>query len=222
SYAVHNSLLALTALPNNSQHITNGCDVEEIATRAKKSRNKCSTNSKKIIGMVARLNSIKDHHTLIRSFSIVHRQFPNTELWLVGDGEEKEKLQNLVQELSLREQVVFWGDRSDIPEILGQMDIYAFSTTEEEGFGIALIEAMAAKLPIVASNVSACREVLGQGQAGILVPPGDVAALAKALADFLASDAKRIDWGNRAYQYALANHDIQQCADKWYAILLDN
>ena len=222
SYAVHNSLKVLAQLPKNSQPITNGCDVEKIAARAEKTRLKRSTNSVQVIGMVARLNTIKDHQTLIRGFSIVHRQFPKTELWLVGDGEEKERLQNLVQELNLTEQVVFWGNRSDIPEILGQMDIYAFSTTEEEGFGIALIEAMAAKLPIVASKVSACCEVLGQGKAGVLVPQGDTEVFAKALEDLLSSKEKRVDWGNKAYQYAVTHHNIQRCADKWYSVLLKN
>jgi glycosyltransferase involved in cell wall biosynthesis len=222
SNTVHNSLQVLTKLPRNSHPITNGCDVEGIAARAEQSRQKRSSNSPQVIGMVARLNNIKDHKTLICAFSIIQSQFPDTQLWLVGDGEQKKTLQNLVEELNLSEQVVFWGDRSDIPEILGQMDIYAFSTTEEEGFGIALIEAMAAKLPIVASQASACCEVLGQGKAGILVPQGDAEVLAKALEDFLASEEKRVHWGNKAYQYALTHHDIQQCADKWYSVLLKN
>lgn len=222
SNTVHNSLQALTQLPKNSYPITNGCDVEGIAARAEQSRQKRSSNSPQVIGMVARLNNIKDHKTLICAFSIIQSQFPDTQLWLVGDGEQKKTLQNLVEELNLSEQVVFWGDRSDIPEILGQMDIYAFSTTEEEGFGIALIEAMAAKLPILASNASACCEVLGKGKAGVLVDQGNVNALASALEDFLASKEKRVEWSNKAYQYAMAHHDIQQCADQWYSILLKN
>ena len=172
--------------------------------------------------MVARLNEIKDHQTLIHAFNLVCNSYPETQLWLVGDGEKRAELEKLVANLNLQNQVTFWGGRSDIPEILGKMDIYAFSTTNEEGYGNAVIEAAAAGLPIVASDVSGCREVLGQGKAGMLVPPGDATALAKALADLLASETKRTDWGNKAYQYALANHDIQQCADKWYAILLNN
>ncbi|WP_319421325.1 glycosyltransferase [Pleurocapsa sp. FMAR1] len=222
SQTVHNSLQVLTKLPRNSYPINYGCDVKAIAARAEKSRQQRSTNSPKVIGMVARLNTIKDHQTLIAAFNLVHRQFADTQLWLIGDGEQKETLQNLVDELNLSEQVIFWGDRSDIPELLGQMDIYAFSTTEEEGFGIALIEAMAAKLPIVASNASACCEVLGQGKAGALIEQGDAKALATALGNFLASEEKRREWGNKAYQYAATNHNIQQCADKWYSILLGN
>lgn len=213
---------AFTKAPQGSQTLVNGCDISGIYQRATQTRLTRSVSSSKIIGMVARLNEIKDHQTLIRAFQLLCNSYPETQLWLVGDGEKRADLEKLVANLNLQDQVIFWGGRPDIPEMLGQMDIYAFSTTNEEGYGNAVIEAAAAGLPIVASDVSGCREVLGQGQAGILVPPGDAAALAKVLEDFLASDAKRIDWGKRAYQYALANHDIQQCADKWYAILLNN
>ncbi len=222
SDTVHSSLQALTQLPQKSHSISNGCDVKAIATRAQTSRQKRAADSPTVIGMVARLNTIKDHQTLIRSFSLVQPQFPDTQLWLVGDGEQKQTLQNLVEELNLSDRVVFWGDRSDVPELLGQMDIYAFSTTEEEGFGIALIEAMAAKLPIVATQASACCEVLGRGEGGILVPGKDAEALAQAFTSLLTTKKTRIEWGNKAYQYALANHDIQQCADKWYSVLLSN
>ncbi len=66
------------------------------------------------------------------------------------------------------------------------MDVFVFSTTAEEGLGIALIEAMAAGVPVVASDVPACREVLDNGALGVLVPPGDAAALAAAIAGVLA------------------------------------
>ena len=71
------------------------------------------------------------------------------------------------------------------------MDVFAFSTSRHEGFGIALIEAMAAGLPVVASDVPACREVLADGAAGVLVPAGDPARLADALCDLLGSEDER-------------------------------
>ena len=91
--------------------------------------------------------------------------------------------------------MVFWGPRSDVPELLGQMDVFAFSTTRDEGFGIALIEAMAAGLPVVASDVPACREVLDDGAAGILVPAGDPAPLAQAIGALLSSERAKSGLG---------------------------
>ena len=72
--------------------------------------------------------------------------------------------------MNLDPKKIFLGSSLEITKLLGNSDIFAFSTTEDEGFGIALIEAMAAGLPIIASDVPACREVL-DGNAGILVPP---------------------------------------------------
>ena len=116
--------------------------------------------------------------------------------------------------------VKFWGARSDVPELLGKMDIYAFSTTEDEGFGIALAEAMAASLPIVASSVAACQEVLGGGEAGVFVPPKDSLALAKALETLILSPDERQRWGQRAHRRATEHYSIQICAKRWYDLLL--
>ena len=79
----------------------------------------------------------------------------------------------------------FFGSRTDIPNLLANADIFALSTTGEEGFGIVLIEAMAAGLPIIATDVSACREVLDNGNAGILVPPGRVDLWIKEIKRFI-------------------------------------
>ena len=222
SHAVEQSLEGLVKLPRGSFPIGNGCDVTAIAKQSHLSRQKRPTTSFQIIGMVARLNSIKDHQTLIQAFAAVNSKFPHTQLWLVGDGEEKQRLQNLTHELNLQKSVIFWGNRSDIPELLGQMDIYAFSTTVNEGFGIALAEAMAASLPVVASDIPACREVLGNGEAGLLIPARDSTALAQALAKLVADAEARTHWGKRAYEYAIANHNIEQCAETWYQLLLNN
>jgi glycosyltransferase involved in cell wall biosynthesis len=71
--------------------------------------------------------------------------------------------------------------RRDVPELVGQLDLFVFATTPDEGLGIALIEAMAAGVPVVASDVGACREVLDDGALGLLVPPYDPVALANAI-----------------------------------------
>ncbi|MBK4728705.1 glycosyltransferase [Oxynema sp. CENA135] len=221
SHAVQQTFRALTTLPRGSFPIPNGCDVSEIAARANISRENCPARSVQVIGMVARLNKIKDHETLIQAFALVHGKFPKTQLWLIGDGEEKEHLQNLTNHLNLQEAITFWGNRKDIPELLGQMDVYVFSTTQNEGFGIALAEAMAASLPIVATNVPACHEVLGDGEGGLLIPPKAPMELAEALEKLLCSPEERTYWRQRAYKYAVTHHGIQQCAKKWYKILLN-
>lgn len=222
SQTVHKQFQSLGKLPRGSFPIPNGCNVEEIAQRANQTRQQRLYSGTIIIGMVARLNAIKDHETLIRSFALVQKQFPNTTLWIIGDGENKPQLQNLARELEVDKQVVFWGSRSDVPELLGQMDIYAFSTTVNEGFGIALIEAMAAKLPIIATDVAACREVLANGKAGLLVPQKNPEALANTLNGLLESHEKIKNWGEKGFVYALPHYTSQVCAEQWYRLLSRN
>ena len=220
SKSVYASLKTLKReLPKGSGVIANGCDVEAIyarATRARANRD----NHVKVIGMVARLNPIKAHSVLIEAFRLVCLRQQNVQLWLIGDGELRSRLEAQVKEAGLDRAVVFWGDREDVPELLGQMDVCAFSTTSAEGFGIALAEAMAAKLPIIASDVPACREVLGGGAGGILVPAGDSQLLASTLERLLTSEQERIHWANRAYEHVCAHYSIKRCAEQWYGALL--
>jgi glycosyltransferase involved in cell wall biosynthesis len=222
SQTVHKQFQSFGQLPRGSFPIPNGCNVENIAQRANQTRQQRLTSELFIIGMVSRLNAIKDHDTLIRAFAIVQKQFPNTALWIVGDGDKKVHLENLARELDIEHQVVFLGGRSDVPELLGQMDISAFSTTASEGFGIALIEAMAAKLPIVATDVAACREVLAGGEAGLLVSPENPEALANALKELIKSQEQRQIWGKQGFERALSQYTSQACAEQWYQLLLHN
>jgi glycosyltransferase involved in cell wall biosynthesis len=223
SQAVEAEFQTFTKLPQGSFPIPNACNVEEIAQRAEKTRKqRVIPQEKIIIGMVARLNAIKDQETLIRAFDLVETTNPNLELWLIGEGNKRADLEELTTELELQDVVKFWGSRNDVPELLGKMDIYAFSTTPNEGFGIAVIEAMAANLPVVASDVPACREVLANGEAGLLVSPANPEALANTLHPLLRSQKQRNYWGEKAYAHSLSHYTSQACADQWYQILTGN
>lgn len=130
--------------------------------------------------MVATLEPHKDHDTLVRAMPLVLRAVPDAELLLAGDGVLKPDLVRLCASLGLGDAVAFLGSRRDVPSLLGLSDVFVFSTTREEGLGTVLIEALAAGLPIVATDVPACRELL-DGQWGTLVPPHDPEALATAV-----------------------------------------
>lgn len=220
SQATHDSLQALTPLPKHSFPIPNGCDIKDIVKRSKAARRNLYDPESTVIGMVARLDLIKDQVTLVQAFGLLLKTCSNLELWLIGEGDRRDYLMHLCERLGLTGKVKFLGSRSDIPELLGQIDIYAFSTTDDEGFGIALIEAMAASLPVVASDVAACREVLGDGAAGILVPSQDASAMAKALETFVLSSDQRQRWGQLAYRRAAEHYSIKLCAQRWYDRLL--
>ena len=99
------------------------------------------------------------------------------------------------------------------------MDLFAFSTTEAEGFGIVLIEAMAAGLPVIASDVPACREVLADGAAGVLVPPGEVQAWTIRLGELMSQPKTRQRLAEASATRA-KTYGIEACASRWYRELI--
>lgn len=129
-------------------------------------------------GSVGRLVAIKGYDVLIRAFATLARQYPDVGLALIGAGCEEDALSALCRQLGIGEQVVFCGWRDDARCLLGAFDVCVFPS-REEGFGLAIAEAMAAGRPVIASQVGGVPEVVAQD--ALLVPPDDKHALAEAL-----------------------------------------
>jgi len=117
----------------------------------------------------------------LRAMPEVLRCVPDAQVWLVGDGSRRAELTSLSLSLGLGGVVEFLGTRRDVPQLLGWSDLFVFSTTGAEGLGTVLIEALAAELPVVATDVPACREVLDGGLWGKLVDPANPGELAAAI-----------------------------------------
>ena len=214
--AIVNSIMAFGSQDLLCEVIHNGCDTEEIRSRAKLAREKRPPNDSLRVIMVSRLDTIKDQKTLLKAFSLVKQT--NWKLQLVGEGSKRMELESLAINLGLNVKETFLGKRFDIPELLGQADLFAFSTTPAEGFGIVLIEAMAAGLPIIASNVPACCEVLQEGDAGELLPYGDIESWSQKLRQLLLSNTQRNELTKRSIKYA-HKYDIKESASNWYQLL---
>ncbi|HEX8265028.1 MAG TPA: glycosyltransferase family 4 protein [Pyrinomonadaceae bacterium] len=130
-----------------------------------------------IIGAVGRLSPEKGQKILLSALKLVLQKNENVRLWLIGDGVDRESLKTMAEELGIGERVKFWGMRSDIPELLGQMDLLV-QPSHYEGLGIAIQEAMASGVPVVASEVGGIPELIEQGKTGVMFPVGDSRALA--------------------------------------------
>jgi glycosyltransferase involved in cell wall biosynthesis len=220
SAAVNNEFRKLgVGMPAGSCILPNGIDPDEISSRAAAAR-RIRPDAGPVIGMVSRLDAIKDHCTLLRAFALFHRETPDAELWIIGDGPSRVVLEEQAQDLGIRASARFLGSRTDVADLLGQIDVFAFSTTRDEGFGIALIEAMAAGVPVVASDVAACREVLADGDAGILVPPAEPEAMAAAFKALLVGADIRRGFIDRAFTRVQREYGIHICARRWEALLL--
>jgi glycosyltransferase involved in cell wall biosynthesis len=172
---------------SETEVIYNGADVHSIARRSDAARNGSGGRARAVVGMVARLEMHKDQPTLIRASKLLRDAGRETEVWLIGDGSRRLEYERLIAELGVTDTVKLLGMRRDIPELLGKLDVFAFAATPDEGQGVALVEAMAAGVPIVATDVGACREVLDQGDLGAIVPPNQPAALAAAIESALLS-----------------------------------
>jgi glycosyltransferase involved in cell wall biosynthesis len=133
-----------------------------------------------IIGTVGRLNPEKGHMLLIEAAPFVLRRCPRARFRIVGEGEERRRLEARAAELGLADRLEMPGSLYDIPQVLAGMDIFVFPS-RWEGMPLAPLEAMAAGLPIVATRVHGLTEILEDGRDALLVPVGDPPALAEAL-----------------------------------------
>ncbi len=198
--------------------IYNGCATAAIAERAARAR-RARAGDGFVVGMVARLEQHKDQPTLIRAARQLAERGVACRVQLIGEGSRRGELERLITSERLGGAVDLLGMRRDIPELLGQMDLFVFSTTPSEGLGIALIEAMSAGVPVVASDVGACREVLDDGDLGLLVPPRDPAALAAAIERIRAEPEAAAARARRAQLKAFDVFDAERMADGYAEVL---
>ncbi len=133
--------------------------------------------------MVARLAPQKDHCLLLEALATLPRSW---ECSFVGDGPDQAKVEAKARDLRLQESVRFLGDRDDVPELLAQSHLFVLCTNYE-GLPISILEAMRAGLPVIASAVGGCDELVADGITGLLARPGDVAHLRGCLARLLVS-----------------------------------
>ncbi|MFQ5848665.1 MAG: glycosyltransferase family 4 protein [Candidatus Methylomirabilales bacterium] len=174
--------------PGQFVNIPSGIDLSPFAGREREAANvKASLGlspSARLIGSVGRLDPVKGHTYLLDAFASLAPRFPDLHLALVGDGELFAELQSRTQHAGLTDRVLFLGWREDVPALLQAFDLFAFPSLSE-GMGRALVEAMAAGLPIVATRVCSVPEVLAEGEAGYLVDPASPLALADGIEKLL-------------------------------------
>jgi glycosyltransferase involved in cell wall biosynthesis len=157
-----------------------------------------------VVGSVGNFTAKKDHATLLLAFAKVHATHPDARLVLVGIGPLEDALRRQVDELDLSDAVTFLGRRDDVEAILPGFDVFVLSS-RYEGLPIALLEAMAAGVPPVATRVGGIPEVLTHEEDGLLVPPGDPDALAQALSRVLGDGVLHARLAHRARHRA---HDF--------------
>ncbi|MBN2062871.1 MAG: glycosyltransferase [Deltaproteobacteria bacterium] len=151
-----------------------------------------------VIGFVGRFDSVKNLDGLIHAFSLLppnHRN--NSKLLLIGDGSEYEAIKKVVQASGLETNVILPGMKRDVPKFLSVMDIYV-QPSKFEGVPNSVLEAMASGLPVIATDVGGLREIIHDGESGILLEPGQDEALSLAISKLITHPEKRRQLGNNA------------------------
>ncbi len=163
---------------------------------------------------VGKFKRAKNHLLLVEAFAKAWAEERRLRLMLAGDGSARKKVEARVKQLGLEDRVDFLGWRSDIPNLLSRCDIFVLSS-EWEGFGIALVEAMAGGKPIVATRVGGVPEVVEDGETGFLVPPRDAEALAGAILKLARDENLRREMGEKGWKRAREKFDISLIAQQY-------
>jgi len=175
--------------------------VERPETNAREEFGACT--DQELILCACRAHEVKGVQHLLRAFDLLMQTYSRTPplLVYVGDGPYLPELLALRETLAAKEHVRFAGKRSDAPSLAGTADLVVVPSIWQEAFGLAALEAMARGVPVIASAVGGLLEIVKDGITGMLVPPGDEAALAEALETLLSDPVKRRQIGLRARQH---------------------
>lgn len=169
-----------------------------------------------VIITVGRLSRQKAQHVLLAAAQQVLQQYPTTRFLIVGQGKYEAALKHQAQALGITDSVTFTGVRLDVPALLAQSDLFVLSSLWE-GLPLSAVEAMAAARPVVLTDVGGHRELVEDGVQGLIVPPGDVAALAEAMIRLLGDGQRRAAMGSAARRRVAHDFNIQTVATQYAA-----
>jgi len=165
-----------------------------------------------VVGFVGRFVAIKDLATLVQAFALVAARRPDAVLLLVGDGPLRAEIDALVRALGLQERVHLIGWIDDLAPVYATIDVFALSSLNE-GTPVAMIEAMAAAKPVVATRVGGVADVVDDERTGLLVPPQTPQALAGAIVRLVGAPEERARMGAAGRQAVVARYSPERLVD---------
>jgi glycosyltransferase involved in cell wall biosynthesis len=171
-----------------------------------------------VIGIVAVLRSWKGHAHLIEAVHRLCAENVPAKLLIVGAGPQEEALKRKVQQLGMDSRVLMLGHRDDVPRLIGAMDCVALPATKNEATSQALPQALAMKVPVIASSVGGLPEVVIHQQTGLLIPPGDADALCGALRWMHQHPAEAKQMAERGHAHVHANFTFETMIDRTEAV----
>ena len=170
------------------------------------------------ITTVCRLHRPRDFDTLLQAFAGVHAALPHAHLLIVGEGPQRQQIEGRVSSLGLHDHVQVLGSRRDVPRILRASDLFVLSSRGWEGLPLTVLEAMAAALPVVASDVGGTREAVLDGQTGHLYPEGNAVALAQHILALAKDPALAQQMGQRGLARVRRRFTLERMAEQTAAL----
>jgi glycosyltransferase involved in cell wall biosynthesis len=206
------------ARPERIRLIPNGIDIVHAPILA--TNGLCSLlnlpASSRLVGSLGRLSYEKGHDQLVAAFALLGDQ--SVHLVLIGDGNEREQLRLQAELLGIAARVHFIGQRQDAKELISDLAVFVHPS-RQEGMSNALLEAMAAGRPIVATAIDGNRELISDGIHGWLVPPEDPGALAQAIRSALENPVEAQRRGMAAQARAAQAFSMSAMVDAWERVL---
>jgi glycosyltransferase involved in cell wall biosynthesis len=171
-----------------------------------------------LIGTVGELTPLKGHEEFLRAAAEVRKQFPSSHFIIAGTDSSRENknravLEQMMKELKLTDHVRLVGWVEDLPQLYCALDVFV-SASHTESFGLAITEAMASGTPVVATETEGAREIIQAGETGLMVPVGNVAALASSIRELLGDEKKRVQLGTSAQQAVAAQFSVARMVEE--------
>jgi len=192
----------LRSLGLNTARVTfipNGIDVERFDPKKVNAdvRKEFGIEDSFVIGSVGRISNEKGHIYLIKAFEKIQSKIPGARLMIIGDGPLLGELKEYARKHLIANKVIFTGIREDLPSLYRAMDVFVLPSLKE-GIPMALLEAMAMEIPVIATDVGGIPYVVSPDQDGILIPPVDPDILAEKISSFLQDEPLRFEIGKKA------------------------
>jgi glycosyltransferase involved in cell wall biosynthesis len=209
--------------PSRIRTIPNGIDLSRfVPGRSNLRRAGFSIpETHRVLGVIGMFDPVKGHVFLLRAIKrLLESGTGDLTCLVVGAGRQEAELKAFVDQAGINGQVRFLGYRRDVPDLLGLMDLLVIPSLRES-FGLVAIEAMAMKVPVIASRIGGLEEIVEHGKTGMLVPPGDPAALAAAIRELADNPATRRRMGEAGRRRAVESFGIETTVRKTEELYLE-
>ena len=191
-------------------------DFPQLGERERLRREIIGGGSNPIVITVGRFSHAKGYEDMIEAFRLLQQRKAHPKLIMVGTGATVAAIKNQIEDLELDQSVILTGERDDVPSLLALSDVYA-SSSHREGLPLAVLEAMMAGLPVVATSVGDIPNVVTE-ETGVVVPPHRPELLADALEDLLMNPRKREAMGQAAYRRVMNEYSVDAWMKKHLAL----